>query len=197
MSDLHDGRGACRPHARRCAECARRRGHLADMSSIGSDLAAFLNQPLLAVLATNRRGGEIALNPVWFEYRDVGFSLNSYQSAIWPRRVQRQRGAILLVIDPLDTLRTAHVDADLVGVRREGARDHIDTLSEPYLGHPYRGPPRGSADPRPPARANPQPARSPRLAHLDWSDIRCRCPSATSCATPPRTSGTPPRRTRS
>jgi hypothetical protein len=55
---------------------------------------------------------------------------------MWPRRVQRQRGATLLVIDPVDT----HVDADLVGVRREGAREHIDTLSERYLGHPYRGP---------------------------------------------------------
>jgi hypothetical protein len=46
------------------------------------------------------------------------------------------------VIDPLHTVRTAHVDADLVGVRREGAREHIDTLSKLYLGHPYRGPTR-------------------------------------------------------
>ena len=108
--------------------------------SIDSDLAAFLNQPLLAVVATKRQDGEIALNPVWFEYRDGRFSLNSYQLAMWPRGVQRQRGATLLVIDPVDTLRTAHVGADLVGVRCEGAREHIDTLSERYLGHPYRGP---------------------------------------------------------
>jgi hypothetical protein len=110
------------------------------MSSIDSELAAFLDQPLLAVVATQRRNGEIALTLVWFEYRDGRLSLNSYQSARWPRRVQRQRGATLLVIDPVDPLRTAHLDAELVGVRREGARDHIDALSERYLGHPYGGP---------------------------------------------------------
>jgi hypothetical protein len=59
------------------------------------------------VVATKRQDGEIALNPVWFEYRDGRFSLNSYQLAMWPRGVQRQRGATLLVIDPVDTLRTA------------------------------------------------------------------------------------------
>jgi hypothetical protein len=110
------------------------------MSSIDGELAAFLDRPLLAVVGTERGDGGIALTLVWFEYRDGHFSLNSYQSAIWPTRVQRRRGATLLVIDPGDPLRTAHVDADLVAVRRAGARDHIDMLSERYLGHPYRGP---------------------------------------------------------
>lgn len=104
------------------------------------ELAAFLDDPLLAVVGTTRGDGRIAMNPVWFEYRDGSVSLNSYQSALWPKRLQRQRRAALLLIDPHDPLRTAHIDGEPVSVRREGARAHIDALSQRYLGHPYRGP---------------------------------------------------------
>lgn len=107
---------------------------------VGAELAAFLREPLLAVVGTVRRDGTAALNPVWFEYRGGRFWLNSYESAVWPGRVQRQGRATLLVIDPEDSLRTAHAECELAGVEREGARAHIDALSERYLGHPYRGP---------------------------------------------------------
>jgi hypothetical protein len=110
------------------------------VSAVSAELAAFLDEPLLAVVGTRRGDGRIALNPVWFAYGDGCISLNSYNSALWPKRVQRQRGAALLLIDPHDPLRTAQIDGELVSVRREGARAHIDALSQRYLGHPYRGP---------------------------------------------------------
>ena len=110
------------------------------MSGPSPELSAFLTEPLLAVIGTVRRDGTVALNPVWFEHADGCFRLNSYDSATWPRRVQRDGQASLLVIDPKDALRTAQADCDLVGVQREGARAHIDALSDRYLGHPYSGP---------------------------------------------------------
>jgi PPOX class probable F420-dependent enzyme len=110
------------------------------VSGLSPELAEFLAEPLLAVVGTKRRDGTVALTPVWFEYREDCFWLNSYESAAWPRRVQRDAGASLLVIDPRDSLRTAQAQCALTDVQRDGARAHIDALSERYLGHPYRGP---------------------------------------------------------
>ncbi|MGZ6606210.1 MAG: pyridoxamine 5'-phosphate oxidase family protein [Solirubrobacteraceae bacterium] len=103
-------------------------------------LAAFLGEPLVAVIGTQRRDGRIALTPVWFEYRDQRLWLNSFESAQWHRRVQRTGRATVLVIDPADTLRTAHIDCELEAVQRDGAREHIDALAQRYLGDRYQGP---------------------------------------------------------
>ncbi|MGZ4227071.1 MAG: hypothetical protein ACXVHB_06715 [Solirubrobacteraceae bacterium] len=107
------------------------------MSAVSPALAAFLSEPLVAVIGTRRRDGRIALTPVWFEYREW---LNSFESAAWPRRVQRAGEATVLVIDPADTLRTAHIDCELESVQHEGAREHIDALAQRYLGDRYQGP---------------------------------------------------------
>jgi PPOX class probable F420-dependent enzyme len=110
------------------------------MSDVSPALAAFLDEPLVAVIGTRRGDGRVALTPVWFEYREQQLWLNSFESAAWPRRVQRAGEATVLVIDPADTLRTAHIDCELESVQREGAREHIDALAQRYLGDRYRGP---------------------------------------------------------
>lgn len=110
------------------------------MTAVTPALAAFLSEPLVAVVGTQRRDGRIALTPVWFEYRDERLWLNSFESAQWPRRVQRTGRATVLVIDPADSLRTAHIDCELEAVRHDGAREHIDALAQRYQGDRYQGP---------------------------------------------------------
>lgn len=110
------------------------------MNVVGPALAAFLSEPLVAVIGTQRRDGRIALTPMWFEYREQRLWLNSFESAAWPRRVQRTGVATVLLIDPADTLRTAHLDCELESMQREGAREHIDALAQRYLGDRYQGP---------------------------------------------------------
>lgn len=110
------------------------------MNIVSPALAAFLSEPLVAVIGTQRRDGRIALTPAWFEYREQHLWLNSFESAAWPRRVQRAGVATVLLIDPADTLRTAHLDCELESVQREGAREHIDALAQRYLGERYQGP---------------------------------------------------------
>lgn len=110
------------------------------MSAVTPALAAFLSEPLLAVIGTRRRDDTVALNPVWFEYRDDTLRLNSYEAAAWPKRVQLAREAALLVIDPEDALRVAEFACDLGAIERDGARAHIDELSRRYVGHAYTGP---------------------------------------------------------
>jgi Pyridoxamine 5'-phosphate oxidase len=110
------------------------------MNVVSPALAAFLSESLVAVIGTQRRAGRIALTPVWFEYREQRLWLNSFESAAWPRRVQRVGVATVLLIDPADTLRTAHLDCELESVQRQGAREHIDALAQRYLGDRYQGP---------------------------------------------------------
>jgi len=110
------------------------------MNVVSPALDAFLSEPVVAVIGTQRRDGRIALTPVWFEYREQRLWLNSFESAAWPRRVQRAGVATVLLIDPADTLRTAHLDCELESVQREGAREHIDALAQRYLGDRYQGP---------------------------------------------------------
>jgi PPOX class probable F420-dependent enzyme len=110
------------------------------MIAVSGALAALLAEPSLAVIGTKRREGSVALTPVWFEYRDETFWVNGYETALWPKHVQRQSGAALLVIDPAEPLRVAQADCQLEAVQRDGARDHIDALARRYTGEPYTGP---------------------------------------------------------
>lgn len=110
------------------------------MSGVSPALESFLSEPLVAVIGTQRRDGRIALTPVWFQYREQRLWLNSFEAAAWPRRVQRAGRATVLVIDPADTLRTAHIDCELEAIQRDGAREHIDALAQRYTGDGYRGP---------------------------------------------------------
>jgi PPOX class probable F420-dependent enzyme len=110
------------------------------VTTVDEPLAAFLREPVLAVIGTKRRDGSVALTLVWFEYRDERFLINSYESAAWPKRVQREGSAVLLLIDPADQLRTAQADCELESVQRDGAREHIDALTRRYVGKPYAGP---------------------------------------------------------
>jgi Pyridoxamine 5'-phosphate oxidase len=110
------------------------------LSLSDEEVRAFLAEPLLAVIGTARRDGTVALNPEWFEHRDDELWLNSYTSAQWPKRLERERRATVLIVDPTDMLRRAQLVCDLVSVSSEGARDHIDRLAVRYLGTGYAGP---------------------------------------------------------
>jgi hypothetical protein len=103
-------------------------------------LRAFLSDPQLAVVATLRRDGTVALNPVWFEQRGAELWLNSYGSALWPKRLARECTTTVLVVDPRNVLRRAELVCDLVAVSSEGAREHIDRLARRFLGTGYSGP---------------------------------------------------------
>jgi hypothetical protein len=107
---------------------------------VNSKVKAFLAEPRPAVIGTRRRDDSVALNPVWFEYRDDALWLNSYTSAQWPRRVIRDRTATLLVIDLANMLRRVQMVCTLESIDYEGGREHIDRLARRYLGAPYRGP---------------------------------------------------------
>ena len=63
------------------------------------ELGDLLAQPLLAVLATNRRDGSVLLSPVWHEWRDGGFSVLTGSRGIKAKHLRRDPRATIVVCE--------------------------------------------------------------------------------------------------
>jgi PPOX class probable F420-dependent enzyme len=64
-----------------------------------SELAGFLADPRVAVLATYRRDGSVLLSPVWHQFRDGGFDVVSAPDDIKVRHLRRDPRASILVYE--------------------------------------------------------------------------------------------------
>jgi PPOX class probable F420-dependent enzyme len=94
--------------------------------------------PILVVVGTKRKDGEVQMNPVWFEFRDGFFWLNSNTRRTWPRNVQRDNGALLLLVDPKEPERFAQIRCRLIETLRDPRHEDIDRLSRRYTGKDFR-----------------------------------------------------------
>ena len=82
------------------------------------DLGDFLDEPLLAVLATLRNDGSVLLSPVWYEWRGGGF--NIWVEANNPKARHLRR-------DPRATIVVAESETPLRGVEIRGTVQFIDS----------------------------------------------------------------------
>jgi hypothetical protein len=94
--------------------------------------------PILTVVGTTRADGAVQMNPVWFEYRDGYFWLNSNTRRTWPKNVQRERGALLLLVDPKLPDRFAQIRCRLVETIPDFKHEQIDRLARRYTAHDFR-----------------------------------------------------------
>jgi PPOX class probable F420-dependent enzyme len=106
----------------------------------GERLQEFLAEPNPIVVGTVRKDGSVQMSPVWFEYRAGQIWLNGGPKRDWFRHMSRDGHATLLVVDQKSMFRWAQIQARLVDSTAEGADDHIERLSQRYLGGPYRNP---------------------------------------------------------
>ena len=81
------------------------------------DLGTFLDEPLLAVLATLRVDGSVLLSPVWHEWRDGGFNLWVEATNVKARHLRR---------DPRATIVVAESAAPLSGVEVRGSARFVE-----------------------------------------------------------------------
>lgn len=81
------------------------------------DLGSFLEEPLVAVLATLRRDGSVLLSPVWHEWRDGAFNVWTEASNIKARHLRR---------DPRATIVVAESDPPLRGVEVRGSARFVE-----------------------------------------------------------------------
>ncbi len=106
---------------------------------IGPRLQAFFDEPIPITLGTTRRDGSVQMNPLWYEFRDGLVWLNGGPARDWFHHLQRSGGTLML-LDPKNMFRWAQIQVRLLGTDAEGADDHIERLSQRYMGGPYRNP---------------------------------------------------------
>jgi PPOX class probable F420-dependent enzyme len=81
------------------------------------DLGTFLDEPLVAVLATLRADGSVLLSPVWHEWREGGFNVWVEAKNVKARHLRR---------DPRATIVVAESEPPLRGVEVRGSVRFID-----------------------------------------------------------------------
>jgi PPOX class probable F420-dependent enzyme len=81
------------------------------------DLGGFLEEPVVAVLATHRQDGSVLLSPVWHRWRDGGFEIWVGADDVKVRHLRR---------DPRATVLVAETDPPYRGVEVRGAAEFID-----------------------------------------------------------------------
>src|SRR4051794_41180088 len=107
------------------------------MLELSAKMQAFVAEVMPAIVGTRRRDGTVQMNPIWYEYRDGYFWLNSWRGSDWMRHIERDGDVTLLVQDPQDIGRWAQVQGKLVETSAEHGPAHIDALSMRYTGQPY------------------------------------------------------------
>ena len=107
-------------------------------AGVNAETAGFLGQVLPAIVGTRLDNGTVQMNPAWYEYDDGYFWLNSWRGARWLARIERNRQATLLMIDPKDMYRVVRAETRLVRTTTDGAVEHVNRLSQRYRGRPYR-----------------------------------------------------------
>ena len=97
------------------------------------DLDGFLDEPIVAVLATYRRNGSVLLSPVWHEWVDGGFQIWTGAKDVKTRHLRRDPRASVLVAESAIPLRGVEVRGEPT-IITEGAVRIAERIAGRYLG---------------------------------------------------------------
>ncbi len=90
-----------------------------------------------AYLATVMKDGSPQVTPIWFEYTDGKFKLNTAKGRVKARTLKPGATVAMAITEPGKPYRYVQVRGRVTEVTEKGAREHIDKLSQKYLGKPY------------------------------------------------------------
>jgi PPOX class probable F420-dependent enzyme len=97
------------------------------------DLDGFLDEPLVAVLATLRKDGSVLLSPVWHEWRGGGFNVWTGADDVKARHLRRHPRASILVAESQHPLRGVEVRC-VANILEEGALETAVRIASRYIG---------------------------------------------------------------
>jgi|SRR5208282_1397657 len=96
-----------------------------------------------ANLGTIMGDGSPQVTPVWVDYDGKYVRFNSAQGRVKDRNVRRDPRVSLSILDPDNPYRYLAIRGRVVEITQEGADEHINSLSQKYLGqavYPFRQP---------------------------------------------------------
>jgi PPOX class probable F420-dependent enzyme len=97
------------------------------------ELGDLLELPLVAVLATHRRDGEVLLSPVWHAWRDGGFDVVTNGANVKARHLRRDPRASIVVCESDPPYRGVELRTR-ARLTTEGAEEATRRLAIRYLG---------------------------------------------------------------
>lgn len=93
-------------------------------------------------LATTMADGSPQVTPVWFNTAGEYILINSAQGRTKDLNMRARPQVALAIVDPKNPYRYIQLRGRVVEITEEGAREHINALSNKYTGNPvYPGSP--------------------------------------------------------
>jgi PPOX class probable F420-dependent enzyme len=89
-----------------------------------------------ANLGTLMRDGSPQVTPVWFDYDGKHVRVNSALGRVKDKNIRRDPRVSLSIQDPDNPYRYIEIRGKVVDITQNGADDHINSLSQKYLGNP-------------------------------------------------------------
>jgi PPOX class probable F420-dependent enzyme len=89
-----------------------------------------------ANLSTLMQDGSPQVTPVWCDFDGKHVRVNSALGRVKDKNIRRDPRVALAIVDPENPYRYMEIRGKVVEVTEKGADDHINSLSEKYLGNP-------------------------------------------------------------
>ena len=99
---------------------------------------ALLRGASTCYLATTMPDGSPQLTEVWVDTDGTHVIVNTVEGFQKLRNVTRDPRVAVAVADPAHPFQYLQIRGRVVDTTTDGARDHIDRLSQKYLGRPYQ-----------------------------------------------------------
>jgi PPOX class probable F420-dependent enzyme len=89
-----------------------------------------------ANLGTLMKDGSPQVTPVWCDFDGKYIRVNSALGRVKDKNIRRDPRVALAIVDPENPYRYIEIRGKVVEVTEKGADDHINSLSDKYLGNP-------------------------------------------------------------
>ena len=106
------------------------------MKSIPESHSDLIDGPYTVVLSTVMPDGQPQVTPVWCNRRDGFIFINVMQGFRKEQNMRANPNVSLLVYDPQNPLHNLEIRGRVVEMMEEGAVEHLDELTQQYLGKP-------------------------------------------------------------
>lgn len=105
--------------------------------------ADLLEKQAFANLGTLMKDGSPQVTPVWVDYDGKFVRINSAKGRVKDKNIRRDPRVSVSIQDPANPYRYLEIRGKVVEITETGADDHINKLSQKYLGkpvYPFRQP---------------------------------------------------------
>ncbi len=104
---------------------------------LSQDLLELLRRPSTCYVATTMADGSPQLTQTWVDTDGQRVLINSVQGFLKVKNIERDPRVAVAVSDPDNPRRYFQVRGRVVDVTADGGAEHIEELSQKYLGTPY------------------------------------------------------------